>query len=81
MTKGILRFIRNGNKTYSRLCKTKFSDNMLLSKYKQYRNKLTHIKEQARKNHFKSLLNQSKTAAACSWKKKLPNFTVQTSKT
>ena len=41
---------------------------MLLCKYKQYLNKLTNIKELAKKNHLKSLLNQSKNAAAYSRK-------------
>ena len=68
ITKGISRSIRKRNEMYSRLCKTKFFDNMLLCNYKQYKNKLNHIKELAKKNHFKSLLNQSKNAAACSWK-------------
>ena len=68
ITKGILRSIRIRNEMYSRLCKTKFSDDMLLCKYKLYRNKLTRIKELVKKNHFTSLLNQSKTDAASSWK-------------
>ena len=57
ITKVILRSIRNTNEMYSRLCKTKLSDNILLCKYKQYKNKLTHIKEIAMKNHFKILFN------------------------
>ena len=48
ITRCILTFIKNMNKLYAKYLKNKSPE--LLSKYKKYRNKLTDVKERAKRS-------------------------------
>ena len=51
ITSGILKSIRFKNKLYKQICKSKFKDQEMVNLYKQYRNKITHLKEISKQNH------------------------------
>ena len=61
----ILTSIKNKNKLYAKYLKNKSLE--VLSKYKKYRNKLTHVKETAKHSCFKYLFQNAKKATD-TWK-------------
>lgn len=65
ITKGILKSIKHKNKLYTKYLKSK-SQNILLT-YKKYRNKLTHIKEMSKHNHYEGLFKTASNSSE-TWK-------------
>ena len=58
ITPGILTSIKHKNKLYAKFLKNRSSD--LLNNYKKYRNKLTHIKEFAKRYYFENLFRNAR---------------------
>ena len=56
ITKGILKSIKTRNKMFKKLCKGNFEDTELHQYFKKYRNKITHLKEISKRNHYEKLL-------------------------
>lgn len=67
LTKGILKSARNKNKIYKKLVKNKFKDRKLHQKYKSYRNKLSHLIDISKKNHYEKLLVKSNKDSKKTW--------------
>ena len=65
ITKGLLISIKHKNKLYAHYLKKKCP--ILFTKYKKYRNKLSHIKEASKQNYYSGLLNDS-TSSSDTWK-------------
>ena len=65
ITKGLLISIKHKSKLYAQYLKKKCPT--LLTKYKKYRNKLSHIKEASKQNYFSGLQNNS-TSSSDTWK-------------
>ena len=65
ITKGLLTSIRHKNKLYSKYLATKNPD--LLSKYKKYQNRLTHLKRASKRHYYITLFSSSNNAAE-TWK-------------
>ncbi len=49
------------------LPKCKFKDKELYNHYKKFRNRLTHIKEKSKQNHYQKLLQESKGDSKKNW--------------
>ena len=56
ITKGILKSIKTRNKMFKKLCKGNFEDTELHQYFRKYRNKVTHLKEISKRNHYEKLL-------------------------
>ena len=56
ITKRILTSIKTRDKLFRKLCKINFSDVTLHTRYKKYRNLLTHVKEPSKKLHHENEL-------------------------
>ena len=65
ITPAILTSIKHKNKLYDKFLKNRSSD--LLNNYKKYRNKLTHIKELAKRYYFENLFRNTKNLSDA-WK-------------
>ena len=59
LTRGLIVSIKSKNKLYSKYLTNK--DNMSHSTYKKYKNKLNHLLRIAERNHYKILLDKTKT--------------------
>ena len=57
ITNGILTSIKTRDKLFRKLCKINFSDVTLHTRYKKYRNFLTHVKELSKKLHYQNELS------------------------
>ena len=68
ITKGILKSIRSRNAMYKKLCSVQFQDKELLSMYKKYRNKLSHLKELSKRNYYKKRFEIENKNMANTWK-------------
>ena len=62
ITKDILAMVKSKNKLYNQFLKTK--NHVIHAQYKKCRNNLTHIKEQAKRNYYKSIFNGCDTSGA-----------------
>ena len=60
ITSGILTSIRHKNKSYTKYIKRKSPT--LFEEFKKYRNRLTHLKEAAKRNYFHDLFKNSKNS-------------------
>ena len=67
ITKGILSSIKTRNILFNQLVKCKFQDKKLHQYYKSYRNKLTHVKEASKRNHYASLFAKSNGNSKATW--------------
>ena len=56
ITKGILQSIQQKDKLYRQSLKNKDGESWM--QYKSYRNKLTHVKERAKKLHFQNIIKK-----------------------
>ena len=65
ITTGILTSIKQKNKLYAKYIKTKNS--IIFEEYKKYRNKVTHVKEAAKRNYFQTLFEGSSNSSD-TWK-------------
>ena len=65
ITSGILTSIRHKNKLYTKYIKSKSPT--LFEEFKKYRNRLTHLKEAAKRNYFHDLFKNSKNSSD-TWK-------------
>ena len=80
-TKGILTSIKTRDKLFRILCKTNFSDLILHTRYKKYRNLFTHVKELSKKLHYENELSYNSGNSTKIWnnvnhifgRKKKPN--------
>ena len=61
ITTGILTSIKQKNKLYAKYIKTKNS--IIFEEYKKYRNKVTHVKEAAKRNYFQMLFEGSSNSS------------------
>ncbi len=68
ITRGILRSIKTRNQLYKILVKTNFKDRKLLSKYKKFRNKLTHIKQKSKCMYYQNRFKDCNGDTAKTWK-------------
>ena len=66
LSKGILISIQQKNLLYKRALK--LNDSNTWAQYKVYRNKLTHIKEYAKRLYIKNLVNDNKHDTSSLWK-------------
>ena len=66
LSKGILISIQKKNLLYKRALK--LNDSNTWAQYKVYRNKLTHIKEYAKRLYIKNLVNDNKHDTSSLWK-------------
>ena len=60
ITSGILKSIKTRNRFYKNLIKCNFKDKELHNFYKNFRNKLTKVKQLSKKNYFEGLLKECK---------------------
>ena len=67
LSKGILKSSKVKNRLYKKLVKTNFRNTDLHSKYKQYRNKLTHIIDAAKQKYYQKQLFTSKNDSKRTW--------------
>jgi len=51
---GLYKSIKNKNKMYKTLVRTRFSNTRAHNHYKKYRNKLNHIMEMSKRNYYQS---------------------------
>ena len=66
ITKGLLKSIKHKNKLYKIMLKENTPENA--QQYKKYRNKLTHIKELAKKNYYEELVGKNSHDSGILWK-------------
>ena len=66
LSRGILKSIQQKNLLYKRALK--LNDSNTWAQYKVYRNKLTHIKEYAKRLYVKNLVNDNKCDTSSLWK-------------
>ena len=67
LSKGILKSSKVKNRLYKKLVKTNFRNTDLHSKYKQYRNILTHIIDAAKQKYYQKQLFTSKNDSKRTW--------------
>ena len=67
ITVGIQKSIKTRNRLWKDLCRCKFKDKELHDHYKKFRNRLTHIKEKSKQNHYQKLLQESKGDSRKTW--------------
>ena len=67
LTIGILKSTKHKNKLFRKLVKCNFNDKELYIKYKCYRNKLTHIIQAAKQQHYQKILIKSKNDSKGTW--------------
>ena len=63
ITRCILTSIKNKNKLHAKYLKNKSPE--LLSKYKKYRNKLTDVKERAKRSYFENSFQNARKSNGC----------------
>ena len=68
LTKGILKSVKTKNYLYKKLCKTNFKNQDLYDRYRQYRNKLTYLKQQSKSNYYHKVLQSSKGDIKKTWR-------------
>ena len=66
LSKGIVKFIQTRNKLYKMTLSNNSSE--ILHEYRLYRNKLTHIKEQAKKLYHRNQVNEAQHNSSLIWK-------------
>jgi len=59
ITTGLYKSIKNENKMYRTLVRTRFSNTRAHNHYKKYRNKLNHIMEMSKRNCYQSQLSSN----------------------
>jgi len=54
ITTGLLRSIKTKNNLYRALVRSRFKNQNAHEKYKKYRNKVTHLLEESKRNYYQS---------------------------